>query len=159
MAVSFDDAWNTQIIEEKKPTHLPEISSKFVRVTEEEAEISNEMHTKPKRYRPEEHSTIRKRRRRYVDPDSDSESSDIQSSESESEPESEPESVMDKHELISEIRDLRERYEHNVHMNNILLYTAVTMVIILLVTVFHTQNRLHYTTECLLWYLKSSRIS
>ena len=50
-------------------------------------------------------------------------------------------------------------YESNQYTNNIVLYASAATVLILLVTIFHTQNRLHYTTECLLWYLKSAKVA
>lgn len=150
MAVSFDDAWNTQII----PNHTidPVVSAKLAQET---ATVHPESPPEPlprphaKRARRQE-ERFESRRRRVESSESDSEDSECDSVSS---------VQKSKSAIEQELRDLRSIYESSQHINNVILYVAAATVIILLITVFHTQSRLQYTTECLLWYLKSSKVS
>lgn len=140
MAVSYDDAWNNQIIETSKPS----ISAKIVDVLPiaEPPAQSKPSVTFKRAHRPTGH-TVRRRRVESMDSESDSDDDTCHTS----------------LKIQKEMRDLRSMYENNLYVSNAILYTSVAIVIILLVTVFHTQSRLHYTTECLLWCLKSSKIA
>ena len=59
-------------------------------------------------------------------------------------------------ELMAELRALRKETARQVGVNTSILYAVAVVALILLVVILHTYNRLHYTTECLLWYAKKS---
>lgn len=47
--------------------------------------------------------------------------------------------------------------EEQALLQKYIVYGAGIVCLLLLVLIFQTHSRLHYTTECLLWYLRSSR--
>lgn len=156
--VSFDEAWNNQIIHPPNAApnaapHVPmSVSAKLVEeIAAEQPEPTPRV---PRGYakrarRSESHIQHKKRK---VD-ESESDYSD------DSDSDSSVETRGDKFVMQQELHELRSIYEKNLYLNNIVLYASAATVIILLITIFHTQKRLHFTTECLLWYLKSAKVS
>jgi len=153
--VSFDEAWNNQIIHPPTaaPTAPPNAAPQFVSAKLVEEIVAEPTPKVPRGYakrarRSESHIEHKKRK---VDESESSDYSDDSDSDSEARG--------DKFVMQQELRELRSIYEKNLYLNNIVLYASAATVIILLITIFHTQKRLHFTTECLLWHLKSAKVS
>lgn len=154
--VSFDEAWNNQIIHPPTaaPTAPPNAAPQFVSAKLVEEIAAEQPEPTPrvprgyaKRARRSESHIEHKKRKVDEDYSDDSDSGSV------------PETRGDKFVMQQELHELRSIYEKNLYLNNIVLYASAATVIILLITIFHTQKRLHFTTECLLWYLKSAKVS
>ena len=56
--------------------------------------------------------------------------------------------------LIAELRALRKEHTRQQQANVAVVYGAAAISVVLLVILLHTLNRIHHTTECLLWNAK-----
>lgn len=56
--------------------------------------------------------------------------------------------------LVQEIKHLRKEHTKQNSINTAVIYGTIIICVLLLVMTLHTYNRLHYTTECLLWHAR-----
>ena len=144
-AISFDEAWGNQIIMTPLNTS-PSVESEHGMV-EVKSKASARHSILPSN---REHKSKHKHRRKvkFVDPiDTDSSSgSDTETDIEDS----------DTSRIIAQLKELREENIAQSKINWTITYTSIAVIVILLVLVFHTSQKLHYTTDVLLWYLKTS---
>ena len=149
-AISFDEAWSGNLLTTtiQYPSQVSidsehEVTSanKKMQSAKYSALESREHRHKNKHY---------KRKVKFVEPLLDTDSSDS-GSESESEA-----GTCEMKSILSQLKELREENLAQSTINWTITYTSVAVIVILLVLVFHTNQKLHYTTDVLLWYLKTS---
>ena len=137
-AVSFDDVWqDNMIMSTKQPVKVAtEVSKKPELAHRKSAKIAY---------------VHRKKSVKFIDDvETDSSSSETEDTDVE-----EKATTVQLSKLLKEIKELREESLQQQSVNLTILYTSVAIVIILLVMLYHTSQKLHYTTDVLLWHLKS----
>ena len=145
-AVSFNDVWEDNFIMTQKVSSPAAVIPSATSHGQPSKAIS-------KKSAKLSHVHRKKKVKFSEDVDTDSSSSETEDTDVD-----EPINRIELQQLLRELKDMKEENNNQQTINTTILYTSVAIIIILLVMMYHTSQKLHYTTDVLLWHLKSKGI-